>query len=122
MSGTATKVESCGYCQGVLDASTQVAECSTCGIKQHRECWDEYGGCVLPGCTGYDRNRPVPTEQPTTQITIDDAGEPVTVPLAPPNAEPVPTSRGSIAVLVVAGLILLAAVIAAGLLFVLQSN
>lgn len=55
----------CGYCQSVLSPDAAIAECSMCGTKQHRECWDEYGGCVLPGCTGSDKHRDLATE-PTT--------------------------------------------------------
>lgn len=117
-----TSVEACGYCQGVLDANSTVAQCSTCGIKQHRECWDEYGGCVLPGCTGQDNNRPIPEQQPAqpVQILVPEGGAPVTA--APPVAmqQAVPTSGKSIAVLVVAALILLAALIAAGVLLAMN--
>lgn len=61
----------CGYCQSVISPDSAVAECSECGSKQHRECWDEYGGCVLPGCTGSDKFRPVASE-PSPQKPASD--------------------------------------------------
>ena len=118
----ATSVEACGYCQGVLDATSTAAECSTCGIKQHRECWDEYGGCVLPGCTGQDKNRPVP-EQPQpqpVQIVVPADGVPIAAVPQAVMQTPAPTSGKSIAVLVVAALIILAALIAAGVLLAMH--
>lgn len=118
MNDVLDNIETCGYCKGPLDASSAIAICSTCGIKQHRECWDEYGGCVLPGCTGHDKNRATPSAQPTPPQQVVDQTGAYAAPLAP--APVVPRRRSGVVVLVAAIVILLIAVIAAALIAVSQ--
>lgn len=54
------KTGNCAFCHSPLLGRDAVAECSQCRTMQHRECWDEYGGCVVPGCEGHDARRAAP--------------------------------------------------------------
>lgn len=40
----------CPYCQsrGGLDDAVR---CPGCGAICHRDCWQDYGGCAVPGCS-----------------------------------------------------------------------
>lgn len=81
----------CGFCHAPILADDEAVECSECGTLQHRDCWNDYGGCVLPGCTGHDLRY--------VETATDDDG----------SAEPATGDRqreGLPKVLVVAGAIL----------------
>lgn len=60
----------CGFCHAPILANDEAVECSECGTLQHRDCWSDYGGCVLPGCGGHDI--------PHVETTADGSGEPGT--------------------------------------------
>lgn len=46
----------CAFCHAQIRGA-DYAECSVCHTRQHTDCWDEYGGCVQPGCDGHDLMR-----------------------------------------------------------------
>ena len=39
----------CPYCQSHSDLDDPV-RCPGCGAIGHRDCWQENGGCAVPGC------------------------------------------------------------------------
>jgi len=39
----------CPYCQSSGDLDDAV-RCAGCGAIGHPDCWQEYGGCAVPGC------------------------------------------------------------------------
>jgi hypothetical protein len=48
----ATVGQSCPYCRGVFDSSTEsIVKCSQCGTLIHEQCWQENGQCTTWGCS-----------------------------------------------------------------------
>jgi len=44
-----TTTVSCGYCSGDVDFE-RGPRCELCGVYHHKDCWNEFGGCVTFGC------------------------------------------------------------------------
>ncbi len=42
--------KTCPFCQFPLKADSEAAECPSCKVPHHRECWVQNGGCTTFGC------------------------------------------------------------------------
>lgn len=42
----------CPYCKDVFEDTTKTAACATCRTPHHAACYEEHGGCAVPGCGG----------------------------------------------------------------------
>lgn len=109
MSATGTAPGSCGYCLTEL-SDEPVRTCDACKTSYHTECWDEYGGCTVFGCTKWMQRQmiastaqtfapPVTITSAPTQPAAQTAAEPAAQPAVQSDAqEPAPAAQPAIAV------------------------
>ena len=41
----------CPHCRTVIKATAEAVICPECRSAHHRQCWEQNGGCAVPGCT-----------------------------------------------------------------------
>lgn len=42
----------CPYCKDRFEGASKTAACATCRTPHHAACYEEHGGCAVPGCGG----------------------------------------------------------------------
>lgn len=91
-----SRIRNCGYC--LTELTGKIRFCELCGCPHHDDCWQEGGGCTVPGCAGGPGAAPT-ISPPAPYVTV---GTPPAAPPAPPAAvpsayRPVPPQAASIA-------------------------
>jgi hypothetical protein len=59
--GTATKQDTgktCPFCRFPVKERDEVVSCGECHSSHHEDCWEDHGGCAVPGCAGGPRTEP----------------------------------------------------------------
>jgi hypothetical protein len=90
----------CVYCRAAIEGPPY-KPCRRCGSPHHLNCWDEYGGCALPGCDGAPQAQsgppaatppaPAPLTQPAPVLAVSP---PIESQPDPPHRPGAPGARG----------------------------
>lgn len=62
--GNTTQTTVCPVCMTPVSEGDELAECSACQARYHKECWQDNGGCAIYGCSA------APTVEPRRAIEI----------------------------------------------------